>query len=291
MSFTRDNNMNTNKIFNVSLVIAGLVAIAGSHKFLGFFSGFGGGNPEALYAAAVYPFVFSIGFAIWLRVYGRIPSRDTLRRAADMKRMASEAGASGGTWQVDWPKKISWTVFSGAIAVITVIFAGAFDSVVTDSIGVVVSAILVFMLPLCFFSAIYVACYATLFLVGKAARKALPGFMTDNREAFASWATVVIGIGIAIYFPATRDFVPMVAPLAILAGWIREVDILRTDIPFKALMFMSTDILSAAAARNNSSDFEDEDEDEYRSSRLRTDQHYRMRNPAHPISQVYSGRD
>jgi hypothetical protein len=269
--------MNTNKILNVSLVIAGLVVIAGimgvrdSVMQLAIFPG---------YIAGIIAFCSFIA-AIWLRANGMAPSRSTLRKVSRLK----EHIPPGETWQPNWRMKIAIPVFIASAIAIASLWPGIPTKIHAISSSYYVAVLLVM-------TGGYLACYATLYLAGKVARKAFPSIITDNREAFVTWAIVVVGIGVTLYFPATRDVALGVAPLAVLAGWIREVDILRTGIPLKALMFLSSDIGTVAvSARSESSTIDADVDDEVNVGRLMSDPAYRMLHPCHPVSQAHSDDD
>lgn len=267
-----------NRIFNASVVIAGLVALAGAQGSVSEVVNFA--SPDSLHTIAFLSAIFAVGFAIWVRTHDRVPSRDMLRRVADVKQRSKSGSGAGPLWGVSWTKKIAWTAFSGSVAAIPEIASDLSQSAIVISKVAAISFVI---------GAIYVASYAALFLIGRLVRKAMPGLMTDNREAFVTWAIVVVGIGAAIYFPASRDIAYGVTPMAILAGWIREVDILRTGMPIKALVFVSSDIGGiASSACRATHDVGYEDDDGVNVGRLMSDPAYRALHPFHPVSQAHS---
>jgi len=258
-----------NKLFNTLLTVAAfacLISAGGLAKMAGEIIRFATSEMPAvlLLGSAVYAFI--------ARGTGAIPSRDMLRRISGTK--SCEESGSDVLWRPNWRAKVSYPVLGAATASIHLIWVDAPSYVYSISVAGMILLLI---------SATHAAVYATLFFIGKLARKGSQSELvskTDSREAFAVWVTVVASLAAAAYIPESRGIALLIAPLIILTGWIRDVDVLRTNIPRATLYVLRKSSIPSLADSTPTSD--DEDDDRVSLSRKASDYFYRW----HPESRI-----
>lgn len=193
--------------------------------------------------------VFGVGYAAWGRAAGSLPSRDALRRISGLKLMAAQSGDP--VWRLSWLGKLVIPTFAFAVCALSPLWDGA-----PRWLGIVEAISRIAFI----ISFAYLVCYATLYGAGKIVRSGLPddtAYRTDGREAVINWGIVILAVSVLAYFPGTRDVACVIAPMALLAAWIREIDILRDGLPLAALRLMSAGVATSLMSSDQDTTGED----------------------------------